>query len=42
MPVDKEQLHASKVARARRFPILMLLIMILLMVLGCGDDESKD
>jgi hypothetical protein len=42
MPVDEEQLHATNVARARWFPILLLMILILLLILGCGDDRSKD
>jgi hypothetical protein len=38
MPVDEKQLHASNLARARRFPTpvlpeLMLMIMILLLIL---------
>jgi hypothetical protein len=42
MPVDEEQLHGTNVARARWFPILLLMIMILLLILGCDDDCSED
>jgi hypothetical protein len=41
MPVDEEQLHAFTVAEGRRFPILMLLIVILLMILCVIGAWSK-
>jgi hypothetical protein len=41
MPVDEEQLHRLKVAKEPTFPNLLLMIVILLLILVCGDDCSK-